>query len=494
MKVAVIGAGPGGLAAAMILAKEGYDVNVYEKQSFVGGRNGAWKIGPYTFDIGPTFLSMPHIFEEVFEAAGKDMHDYLSLIELDPMYALMFEGKKIPMYRDPDKMKETISKYYPGNERGYERFMEDNRKKMQALLPLLQNKHHRLTDYLRLRTLKALPNLSLGKTVYDVLSEYFSEEELKIAFTFQAKYLGMSPWECPGAFSILSYMEHEYGVYHPIGGLNQLSKAMATVVEELGGTIHLDSPVKKLITEGKRVAGLHLENGEQVEADEVIINADFAEAMTKLVDAPKLKTYSEEKLAKKKFSCSTFMIYIGVNRQFDEAHHTIVFSEDYKRNVEEITRKFELSEDPSIYIHNPSVSDTTLAPDGHSAIYILAPVPNNRSGINWSEQADTFKEMIYDTIEKKTGFEDLRASIVTEKVWTPSNWQQDFSVYEGATFSLGHQLSQMMYFRPHNKFNELEHCWLVGGGTHPGSGLPTILESARITTDWIMKSKREVVT
>ncbi|GEN52483.1 phytoene desaturase [Halobacillus faecis] len=488
-RIAIIGAGPGGLASAMILAAKGYDVHVYEKQSYVGGRNGHFSLGDYTFDIGPTFLSMPQIMEEIFEMSGRNVHDYMDLKELSPMYELQFDGKRVPMYREREKMLDVISEHFPGNEAGYENFMHDTREKMQALMPLLQTKHNKLTDYMSKRALKALPKLSLGKSVYDVLSDYFTDERLKIAFTFQAKYLGMSPWECPGAFSILSYMEHEWGVFHPIGGVNQLSKAMAKVTEEHGGKIHLNEGVQKINVSGKEITGLVLDSGETVKADEYIINADFAEAMTRLVDDGVLRRHSKEKLEKKKFSCSTFMIYVGLDKRYDMPHHTILFAEDYQKNVNEMTKDLVLSDEPSIYIHNASVTDPTLAPEGHSAVYILAPVPNNYSEIDWDDKQETFKSLIYDEIEKKTGFTDIRSHVVEEKVLTPKQWQSDHFVHQGATFSLGHQLSQMMYFRPHNRFQELDHCWLVGGGTHPGSGLPTILESARITTGWIREEE-----
>ncbi|MBA2174375.1 phytoene desaturase [Halobacillus locisalis] len=488
-KIAVVGAGPGGLSASMILASKGYDVQVYEKQGYVGGRNGHFSLGEYTFDIGPTFLSMPHIMEEIFQMAGRDVHDYMDLIELSPMYELQFDGKRVPMFRDRRKMLNVIREHFPGNEVGYQRFMKETRDKMQALLPLLQTRHHRMTDYVSKRALSALPKLSLGKSVYDVLSQYFDDEKLKIAFTFQAKYLGMSPWECPGAFAILSYMEHEWGVFHPRGGVNQLSKSMARVTEEHGGQIHLNNGVSKVHIENKKVVGLQLESGEEVVADEYIINADFAQAMNHLVDDTHLKKYKSDRMEKKKYSCSTFMIYVGLDKKYDMPHHTILFAEDYRKNVNEMTKDLVLSDEPSIYIHNASVTDDTLAPEGHSAVYILAPVPNNYSEIDWDEKQETFKQLIYDELEKKTGFSDIRDHIVVEKVLTPKQWQTDHHVHKGATFSLGHQLSQMMYFRPHNRFQELEHCWLVGGGTHPGSGLPTILESARITTGWIREKE-----
>lgn len=488
-KIAVVGAGPGGLAASMILASKGYDVHVYEKQDYVGGRNGHFSLGDYTFDIGPTFLSMPHIMEEIFQSADRNVHDYMNLIELSPMYELQFDEKRVPMYRDRRKMLEVIRKYFPGNEVGYQRFMKDTREKMEALTPLLQTRHNRLRDYVSKRSLKALPKLSLGKSVYDVLSDYFDDEKLKIGFTFQAKYLGMSPWECPGAFSILSYMEHEYGVYHPIGGVNQLSKAMAKVTQEHGGQIHLGKGVRNFQLDGKKVTGLELENGETVTADEFIINADFAYAMNHMLNDEDLKKFKSNQLERKKYSCSTFMIYVGLDKKYDMPHHTILFAEDYQKNVNDMTKDLVLSDDPSIYIHNASVTDDSLAPEGHSAVYILAPVPNNYSEIDWEEVQETYKQLIYTELENKTGFTDICDHIVVEKILTPKQWETEHYVHRGATFSLGHQLSQMMYFRPHNRFQELDHCWLVGGGTHPGSGLPTILESARITTNWIREEE-----
>lgn len=481
-KIAIIGAGPGGLACAMLLAAKGYTVEVFEKKPYIGGRTSSIQLGEYTFDMGPTFFSMPHILEEIFEATGRKLTDYVDLIEIDPMYELKFPNVSLTPSRDQAKTKQQIKENFPGNEQGYERFMKDTEKKMAALMPILQNRHNSLFDYLRLRTLRALPQLSLHQSLYDVLSNYFTDEQLKLAFTFQSKYLGMSPWDCPGAFSILSYMEHKYGIFHTMGGLNQLTKAMAKVIEEMGGKIHLNQGVKKLsINHRKQVTGIKLETGEERTFDEVVVNADFAHAMTSLVEENTLKKFSKQKLEMKDYSCSTFMLYLGVKKTFDLPHHLIVFSNDYKKNVEEITKTKELSLDPSIYIHNPSVTDPTLAPIGKSALYILAPVPNNYSLIEWEKHKHEFRKLVLEQIALKTDYKNLEPYIEEEKMITPLDWDQDIHVYRGATFNLAHHLKQMMYFRPHNQFQELENLWIVGGGTHPGSGLPTIFESARIT-------------
>lgn len=484
-KIAVIGSGPGGLAAAMMLASKGYEVDVFEKQSYVGGRNSAIHLDGYTFDMGPTFLSMPQIMEEIFQAAGRNVHDYLDLRRLSHMYDLVFNERTVSMSDDEETMKEEIERHFPGDGEGYKRFMKDTAVKMDALTPLLQSKMDRFSHYLRPDVIKALPQLSLGKSLYDVLASYFSADQLRLAFTFQAKYLGMSPWECPGAFSILSYMEHAYGIFHPIGGVNQLSQAMARVVEEHGGRIHLNAGVKRLLLDGKTVKGVVLENGETVQADDVVVNGDFSYVMSHLVDEGVLKKYAKKKLAKKRYSCSTFMIYLGVDKKYDMPHHTIIFPEDYKLNVREITKDLVISDEPSIYVQNASVTDPTLAPEGKSALYILAPVPNNMSEIDWDRYKKQFRDKVLQIVQEKTGFKDLEKHIEVEKIISPKNWEEDIYVYKGATFNLGHQLTQMMVLRPHNEFDELKNCWLVGGGTHPGSGLPTILESARISVNAI---------
>ena len=481
-RVIVIGAGPGGLTAGMLLASKGHSVTVYEKQSYIGGRTSGFERDGYRFDRGPTFLNMPHILEEMFEESGRNVHDYLDLIEVDPMYELKFDDVSFYPTRDQDEMVRRIEQTFPGDGEGYRRFMKEEKEKFEALMPILQNKHDSLLDYGRWRFVKALPKLTVTDSVYKRLSHYFKDERLRLSFTFQAKYLGMSPWECPGAFTILSYMEHAYGIFHPIGGLNQIPEAMAKVIKEEGGDVYTNKGVKQLLLDGKTVKGVELEDGSVEYADEVVINADFAHAVNHLIPSGSVKKYTPKKMEQKKYSCSAFMLYLGVNKKYDLPHHSIIFSSDYKKNVEELTKQKILSEDPSIYVQNASVTDDTLAPEGKSSIYILAPVPNNFSLVDWEERKGDFRRLVLDQLEQRTGFKDIEQHIEVEEMYTPTDWEMDLNVYKGATFNLAHNLPQMMYFRPPNQFKELNNCWLVGGGTHPGSGLPTIMESARITS------------
>lgn len=480
-KVAVVGAGPGGLAAAMLLSAEGYNVEVYEKQEVVGGRSGQLQLGEYRFDRGATFLMMPHLLEELFVQAGRTLGDYVSWKKLDPLYSLHFGDTVFTPSTDQDRTAAEVESLFPGNGKGYRRFMAEEADKFDRVMPLLQRPFQSLSDYVKKDVLRALPKLHATDTVYKRLSTYFDDERLRVAFAFQAKYLGMSPWECPGTFTILSYLEHRYGLYHPIGGINQVFQAMAKVIKEHGGAVHTSTGVKRVLVQGGHAAGLVLENGDRVEADYVVIGADFGSAMTELFDPGVLKRYTPDKIKRKRYSCSTAMLYLGVDGAVDLEHHSVHFAEDYRRNVDEITRLNTLSADPSIYVHNPSVLDPTLAPAGKSSLYVLMPVPNLTADIQWEQEGASVQEDMMERLQRIPGLQNLSQRIEESLFFSPLDWRNKLDVYNGATFNLAHNLGQMMHLRPHNTFQEVKGIWLVGGGTHPGSGLPTIFESAKIS-------------
>ena len=486
-KIIIVGAGPGGLTSAMILAHRGFDVTVFEAKDVVGGRNAPIRLDGYTFDTGPTFLMMRFILAEMFQEAGRDVEKYLSFKKLDPLYRLKFEDRDVVITSDHAAMRREIGQHFPGSEEGFDRFLKEEKRRYEKLYPCIQRDYSTLGSFLYKDLMMAVPALSIGRSLFQNLGRYFQPAKLKLSFTFQAKYLGMSPWECPGLFTMLPYIEHAHGIEHVVGGLNQISQAMARVVAEEGGKIRLSTPVRQLTLEGRRVTGVELENGERATADEVIINADFAHAMSRLLPAGTLKKYAPARLAKKKYSCSTFMMYLGVEGAVPLDHHTIFFAKDYKANLHDISTRKVLSKDISFYIQNASVTDPSLAPAGHSALYVLVPTPNQSSSVAWGEEREAFKNHVLDLIEKRAGLPDLRRRIRAERVITPLDWQEDGRIYLGATFNLAHTFSQLLYLRPRNKFEELDRCYLVGGGTHPGSGLPTIYESARISSNLICR-------
>jgi len=486
-KIIVIGSGPGGLAAAMLLAHRGFHVDVFEKSKRLGGRNGCLEEAGYRFDIGPTFLMMKFLLDSIFDECEASSANYLKFTRLEPMYELRYSGKSFKPSNNPNLTKNEIEKLFPGASSGFDRFMQYERKRFEKIIPCLQRDYSSLRKMVSWRLMQSLPYLSLGRSVFDVLKGYFKNDDLSLLFSFQSKYLGMSAWQCPGGFSMLSYIEHAYGIYHTEGGLAAIPEALAKVALERGAQIHLGTGVKTLILDGRDVTGVELESGERVYADAVVLNADFAQAMTRLVPGQQLKKYSPEKLAKKKFSCSTFMLHLGLDTVFPSEHHTIVFADDYKTNVKEIFETHQLSKDISFYVRNASINDPTLAPKGHSSVYILVPVPNLDSGTDWTTQAPSYRDLVLDRVEHHFGWKNLRAHIQVEKMMTPDTWHTHLDVYKGATFNLAHNLGQMAYWRPRNQFEELGRVYLTGGGTHPGSGLPTILESARISANLISK-------
>lgn len=485
--IAVVGAGPGGLTAAMLLAARGFKVTVCEKDGQVGGRNAAIMRNGYKFDTGPTFLMMNFILDEVFEEAGRRIGDYLKCVKLEPMYRLQFTNKRIEPTTNRDAMLQQMEGFFPGSGIGYDKFMTVERERFRRMYPCLQKDYGSFWQYFSKNMRHALPKLSIGRSLFSVLGDYFGDDEqLKLSFTFQSKYLGMSAWECPGAFAILPYVEHAFGIYHVIGGLSEISEAMARVCGELGVNLRLSSPVKQLLLEGRSVRGVELTSGEKIFADETVLNADFGYAMKHLVPPGVLRKYSPDKVDARDYSCSTFMLYLGLDKVYDLPHHTIFFAGDYRKNISDIFRTKRLSDDISFYVRNASIIDPSLAPAGHSSVYVLVPVPNRTAKIDWSREERAFRDRVIAAMETRGGMTNLRQHLREEVVFTPQTWQ-DMNIQFGATFNLAHSLGQMLYFRPRNKFEELDNCYLVGGGTHPGSGLPTIYESGRIAANLISR-------
>lgn len=486
-KVIVIGAGPGGLAAAMQLQRCGAQVTLLEKNSYVGGRTSAIESHGFRFDCGPTFFLYPRVLEEIFQSVGRNLQEDVPMVRLDPQYRLTFAaGGQLDCTPDLELMDQQIRALSPRDGGSLNRYMRDNRIKLEKFRPILESPFSSALDLLRPSLLGAAPHVKPWRSLGQELEKYFSDPRLVIAFSFQAKYLGMSPFQCPSLFSILSYLEYEYGVFHPIGGCSRVSEVMADIAGELGVEVRLNEPVTGLEFKGRRVTGVRTAAG-SYQADGIVIGADFAAAMQRLVPDALRKRWNDRQLAMKRYSCSTFMLYLGIDGIYqDLPHHNIHIAADYQKNLREIEQEHVLSQDPSIYIQNPCVTDPSLAPVGKSGLYVLVPVSHMHPNINWDEEADRFRDLTLDKLAS-LGLTDLRQRIEFEHRITPQDWQNKHAIYRGATFNLAHNLGQMLHRRPHNRFEELDGVYLVGGGTHPGSGLPVIYESSRITSRLLLK-------
>lgn len=455
-----------------------------------GGRTSILQEQGFRFDRGPTFFLYPRVLQEIFAAIGRDLAVEVPMKRLDPAYRLIFDRQGVlDVSSDPERMARELARFSPADAARLPEFLEENRRKLDGFSPIIDNEFSSWTRLFSQQMLRLLPLARPWRSLDSDLKLFFKDPRIRLAFSFQSKFLGMSPYRCPSLFSILSYLDQEHGVYHPIGGCGRVSERMQEIAQEMGVRFCFGEEVQEILFARKRAVGLVTDHKRHT-FDALVVNADFAQAMRRLVPEDVRPRLSDKKLASRKYSPSAFMLYLGVEGEVAAPHHSYYFSFDERDKVAELTPALELPSDPSLYLANPCVSDPSMARAGMSSLYVMVPVPHLSERINWTQEAMHFREVVYGQLAKM-GLEGIRERVVFEKIFTPQDWQDQMEVYQGAIYSAAHTPTQILHMRPGNRFRELDGVYLVGGGTHPGSGLPFIYSSARISSRLICQDLDE---
>ncbi len=481
----VIGSGFGGLAAALRIAAKGWAVTVVEKLDAPGGRAYVYQQDGFTFDAGPTIITAPYLLEELWALAGAKLSDDVDLRPMDPFYLIRFDdGDVIRCSATLEGMRAEVERIAPDDLPHFERFLKDSAKIYKVAFEDLADKPFHTLGSL----ISAAPDLiKLGgfRSVYSKICDYFTNEKLRIAFSFHPLLIGGNPFTTTAYYCLISHLERLHGVHFAMGGTGTLVKGLARLIEKLGGTFRLNAQVDEILIKDGSACGVRLSTGEVIEADLVVSNADPAWTYSKLMKHQPRKRWTDRKLARQSYSMSLFVWYFGTNRRYDDVyHHLMVLGPRYQELLVDIFDRKKLADDFSLYLHRPTMTDPSLAPEGCDAFYALSPVPHLESGVDWESFAQTYQAKIMQRLEE-TVMPGLSNSIVTSRVLTPQDFQDRLSSVKGAAFSFEPKLFQSAWFRPHNKSEECRRLYLVGAGTHPGAGLPGVISSARVVADLV---------
>jgi phytoene desaturase len=484
----VVGAGFGGLAAAIRLLAAGYRVTVLESRHQPGGRAGQIVDQGFTFDKGPTLITVPDLFEDLWACAGRDVHEYLDIRRLEPYYRIQFkDGKAFEYSGDPDAFDREVVRFSPEDVEGYRRFLDATRNVYQrAFVDLGRAPFHEFSTFVRV--VPELIRLGGLRSVYSFASQYIRDPYLRTVLAFHPLFIGGNPFRASAIYSIVPYLEKQGGVHFAMGGMHAVIQAMVRLIAELGGDVQYGRPVTKFLSDRGRIAGVQLESGEILNADVVVANSDAATTLLRLIPDENRSPLWSRYWSQARYSMSCYLLYVGLSRQYPELrHHTIVMPRDFRKVVTEIFDVKRIPSDIPMYIHTPSRTDPGMAPPGGESMYILVPVPNLSSGIDWTVTGDDLRERVMDALENEVGLEGFREAIVVEHRFTPVDFQEELGSWFGAAFSIEPTLMQSAYFRPHNRLSEIDGLYLVGAGTHPGAGVPGVLLSAEIAADLILK-------
>jgi phytoene desaturase len=476
----VIGSGFGGLAAAVRLGAKGYRVTVLEKLDAPGGRAYVYRQDGFTFDAGPTIVTAPFLFEELWKLCGRKMSDDVTLVPVSPFYRIRFQdGSHFDYSGDANAMRREIARFFPGDVEGYDAYMKASEEIFKVGFERLGDvPFSHWTDMARIAP--EMIRLSSYRSVFSLVSKFFRDPRLRVVFSFHPLLIGGNPFTASSIYCLIAFLERRWGVHFALGGTGRLVEGLVRLIEGQGGQLRCNQEVREIVVQDDTARGVRLVSGEILDADVVVSNADSAWTYRHLLPASARSRWTNRRIERAHYSMSLFVWYFGTRRKYDGVpHHTILLGPRYKRLLADIFDRKILADDFSLYLHRPTATDTSLAPEGCDAFYVLSPVPHLQSGTDWSVEAERYRSAIASELGK-TMLPDLENQIVSSRMLTPQDFQDRLSSFRGAAFGLEPILTQSAWFRPHNKSEDVANLYLVGAGTHPGAGLPGVLSSARV--------------
>ena len=486
----VIGAGLGGLASAMRLGAMGYRTTVIDKLDVPGGRGSCIEKDGFRFDLGPTIVTVPQVFKELWAASGRSFEDEVDLRRMDPMYEIRWpDGSHFSAHQDTEKMIEEVARLSPRDVKGYLKFLDDAEKRYWfGFEDLGRRPMNKLWELI-----KVMPKFAwyrADRSVAAHAAKRVKDERLRMALSFHPLFIGGDPFHVTSMYALVSHLEKQFGVWYAVGGVAAIAQAMAKIVRDQGGLTLMETEVDEILFKADRATGVKLRNGQVIESDIVVSNADAGYTYSHLMRKRVRRRWTDRKLKRMRWSMGLVVWYFGTKntkgRWKDVGHHTILNGPRYKGLIDDIFLKGRLADDMSLYIHRPAVTDPTVAPEGGDAFYVLSPVPHmgHKDEVHWGQEIERYKEKMREVLETKL-MPGLSETIVAEEIFTPQTFADRYLSPYGTGFSLEPRILQSAWFRPHNVSEEAKGLYVVGAGTHPGAGLPGVVTSAEVLSQLV---------
>ncbi len=480
-KVIVVGSGFGGLASALRLRAKGYEVTLLEKHPDLGGRARVFKRGNFIYDGGPTVITAPYLIEELFTLFNKKISDYVKIVPLNLWYRFVFSDGEIFDYSGNEKsMEREIKKFSEKDYDGYNKLVKFTKKIFDKGFTDLSDKPFNNLSFM-LKQIPSLLNLKSYQSVYGLVSNYISNEKLRRVFSMHPLLVGGNPFTTTSIYALILFLEKKWGIHYSMGGTGSVVKALEKLMEEESIKIIKDAEVTEIISNNKDVKAVKINKSKIINCDYIVCNSDPPNVYKNLIKSKNNYNFLfKQKMKRMDYSMGLFVYYFGSRKQYkDVAHHTIYFGKSYEKHLDKIFEKKILSEDISYYLHRPSATDPNMAPDGQDAFYVLVPVPNNLSNINWSNEGEKFKNLVLDKMDKSV-LPGIKENVTSDFYLTPDYFEKDLSTLHGSGFSIQPKFSQSAYFRFHNQSEVFNNLFFVGAGTHPGAGMPGVISSAKV--------------